>query len=131
MNLTQINPWDWQQGFGFSHGVSHEGAQRVLEVAGQCATGPDGAPQHKGNMRGQIEVCMANIEAVLVQAGLGFANVVRIRVFTTNVGETLGNWDAVVGPLNAMGSRPASTLLGVTALFSPDLLVEIEVTAVG
>lgn len=82
-------------------------------------------------MRGQIGAAVANIEEVLVSAGLGLGAVTRIRVYTTDMDETLANWDAVIGPFNAAGSRPASTLVGVTRLFSPDLLVEIEATAAG
>jgi enamine deaminase RidA (YjgF/YER057c/UK114 family) len=42
---------------------------------------------------------------------------------------TLANWGALIGPFAALGHRPASTLVGVTRLFSPDLLVEVEATA--
>ncbi len=130
MAVTSVNPWTWQQGFGFSQGVSITGIERIVEVSGQCATGPDGAPQHAGDMRGQIELSMKNIATVLEASGLSLANVSRIRVFATDVGAALAAWDAVVGPLNAVGVWPASSLLGTTGLFSPDLMVEIEVTAV-
>lgn len=130
MASTQINPWTWQQGFGFSQGISVSEPKQIVEVSGQCATGPDGAPQHAGDMRAQIELSMNNIATVLGEAGLSLANVVRIRVFSTDVGATLGAWDAVVGPLNALDVRPASSLIGTTGLFAPDLMVEIEVTAV-
>jgi enamine deaminase RidA (YjgF/YER057c/UK114 family) len=129
MNVKTHDPWTWQQGFGFSHGVEYETPRRLIEVSGQCATGPDGAPQGAGDMRRQIEVAIANIEAVLRQAGMGLQNVVRIRVFATDIGLVLANWDAVVGRLNAAGSRPASTLLGISSLFSPELMVEIEAMA--
>lgn len=125
------DPWDWQAGFGFSQGVELSSPARIVEVSGQCATAEDGAPLCPGDMRGQIGAAVANIEEVLVSAGLGLGAVTRIRVYTTDMDETLANWDAVIGPFNAAGSRPASTLVGVTRLFSPDLLVEIEATAAG
>jgi len=125
------DPWDWQAGFGFSHGVETTEVGRVIEVSGQCATAADGSPLHLGDMRAQIGTAVGNIEEVLVAAGLGLGSVTRIRVYTTDMDETLANWDAVIGPFNAAGSRPASTLVGVTRLFSPDLLVEIDATARG
>lgn len=129
MNITQINPWNWQDGFGFAHATDATGVSRVVTLSGQCATGPDGAPQHPGDMKAQLALCIANLGAVLEQAGLSYANVTGIRVYTTDIGATLANWGEVVGPFNALGHRPASTLLQVAGLFSPDLLVEIEATA--
>lgn len=125
------DPWDWQAGFGFSHGVEVPDTGRIVEVSGQCATAPDGSPLHLGDMRAQIGIAVGNIEEVLVAAGLGLGSVTRIRVYTTDMDATLANWDAVIAPFNAAGSRPASTLVGVTRLFSPDLMVEIDATAQG
>lgn len=130
MAQKTYDPWDWARGFGFSHGVEIGRPERMLEVSGQCATGPDGSPLHPGDMRAQMALAVANIEAVLSDAGLGPADVVRIRVFSTDVGATLDAWDAVIGRFNAADCRPAATLVGVTALFHPDLMVEIEATAV-
>ena len=124
------DPWDWAKGFGFSHGVEVTNPNRLLEVSGQLSTGPDGSPQHPGDMRAQMAQAVANIEAVLSDAGLGAKDVVRIRVYSTDIGATLEAWDAVIGHFNKADCRPASTLVGVTALFHPDLMVEIEATAI-
>lgn len=129
MATTNLNPWSWQQDFGFSHGVEVQTPKRIVEVSGQCATGGDGAPQAAGDMGGQIRQAIANIEAVLNEAGMGLSNIVRIRVFATDVQAALENWGDVVGRLNAADCRPASTLVGTTALFHPDMMVEIEATA--
>lgn len=129
MSSRELNPWSWQEGFGFSHGVEMAGPKRVVEVSGQCATGPDGAPQHTGDMGAQIALAMQNVEAVLKAAEMDLSNVVRLRVFATDVQAALENWGNVTGPVNAVGSRPSSTLVGTTGLFSPDLMVEIEATA--
>ena len=58
------------------------------------------------------------------------ADLVRLVYYTTDVGGLLGAWDAVAGRLGETGLRPASTLVGVSALAFPELLVEIEATAV-
>lgn len=130
MSNATYDPWAWQEGFGFSHGVEISAPRRMVEVSGQCATGPDGAPQAAGDMGGQIRQSVDNIEAVLKQAGMDLSHVVRIRVFSTDVGATLQSWDQVIDRFNAAGSRPASTLVGTSGLFAPELMVEIEATAV-
>ena len=77
-----------------------------------------------------MRLAIDNIEAVLRKGGMDLSNVIRIRVFVTDIGAALENWNAVTERLNAVDCRPASTLVGVTGLFSPDLMVEIEATAV-
>lgn len=129
MSNATFDPWTWQESFGFSHGVETRAPRRIVEVSGQCATSPDGAPQAPGDMSGQIKRSIDNIEAVLKLAGMDLSKVVRIRVFSTDINATLQCWADVIGRFNAAGSRPASTLVGTTGLFSPDLLVEIEATA--
>lgn len=129
MSHIPINPWSWQSGFGFSQGVKVTMPKRILEISGQCATGPDGVPQGAGDMAAQIALAMDNVETVLREAGMGLSDLVRIRVFATDIGSALENWGAVVGRLNNAGCHPASTLVGTTGLFHPDLLIEIEATA--
>lgn len=129
MNTRTINPWNWQDGFGFAHATEVGGATRVLTLSGQCATGPDGAPQHPGDMQAQIKLVLENLGRVLEEAGMSYANVAGIRVYTTDIDATLAHWGEVVGPFNAQGHRPASTLVQVSRLFVPELLIEIEATA--
>lgn len=129
MDTRTINPWNWQAGFGFAHGKEVAGASRVLALSGQCATDANGAPQHVGDMEGQLRLAVANLGEVLRQAGMDYANITSIRVYTTDMDATLANWGALIGPFAAAGNTPASTLVGVTRLFSPDLLVEVEAMA--
>lgn len=129
MDSREINPWSWQDGFGFAHAREVDGAQRILTLSGQCATDKDGAPRHPGDMAGQLALAVANLGTVLEAAGMGYGNVQGIRIFTTDMDATLANWDALIAPFKAAGHRPASTLVGVSRLFSPDLLVEVEATA--
>jgi enamine deaminase RidA (YjgF/YER057c/UK114 family) len=81
-------------------------------------------------MRAQINQALDNLETVLVQAGFGLSNVARLNYYTTNVDQLFANWDAVVSRLAQAGCRPSSTLLGVSRLAFPELLIEIEATAV-
>ena len=129
MDTREINPWTWQDGFGFAHAREVSGAARILTLSGQCATDANGAPQHQGDMAGQLALIVANLGEVLAAADMTYANVTGIRVLTTDMDATLANWGEVVGPFNALGHKPASTLVQVSRLFTPDLLVEIEATA--
>lgn len=129
MDTRDINPWSWQAGFGFAHAREFTGVSRIVTLSGQCATDANGAPQHPGDMAAQLRLVMENLGTVLAQAGMGFANVAGIRVYTTDMDATLANWGDLIAPFATIGHRPASTLVGVTRLFSPDLLVEIEATA--
>ena len=129
MYTREINPWTWQDGFGFAHAREATGFARLLTLSGQCATDASGAPQHPGDMAGQLALAVANLGEVLAAAGMSFANVQGIRIFTTDMDATLANWGSLIGPFLQAGHRPASTLVGITRLFSPDLMVEIEATA--
>jgi enamine deaminase RidA (YjgF/YER057c/UK114 family) len=126
-----LNPWTWQDQYGFAQGVEVTGAQRVVYCAGQTSSDADGATLHAGDMAGQARQVLDNLETVLGQAGLGLGNVVRLNYYTTDVERFLAEAFGVIGErLAAAGCRPASTLLGISGLAFPDLLVEIEATAV-
>jgi len=125
-----INPWTWQDNFGFSQAIEVSGTQRIIFCAGQTSTDDEGRPMHHNDMRGQITQAMDNLETVLRASGAGLSDVVRLNYYTTDVDLLLEAYDAVLGRLAESGCQPASTLLGVTSLAFPELLVEIEATAV-
>ncbi len=129
MQHTIVNPWTWQDQFGFVQGHEVQGAQRILFCAGQAAVDAQGNPAHLNDFRAQLVLALDNLETVLAGAGLTLANVVRLTYYATDVNALLGNWDVVAGRLAAAGARPASTVLGVTQL-AFNLAVEIEATAV-
>jgi enamine deaminase RidA (YjgF/YER057c/UK114 family) len=130
MERGNVNPWGWQNGFGFSQAVTVTGAERVVYCAGQAAVDADGTPVHAGDMRAQVDQSFDNLETVLAAAGLSLANVVRLCYYTTDIDALLANYDAITNRLARAGIQPASTLLGVTRLAFPDNLIEIEATAV-
>jgi enamine deaminase RidA (YjgF/YER057c/UK114 family) len=125
-----INPWRWQEAFAFVQATEVRGAHRVLYCAGQASVDADGRGVHPGDMRGQVGQALTNLETVLGAAGLTLADVVRLNYYTTDVDALLAAWDAVSTRLQQARCHAASTLLGVTRLAAPDLLVEIEATAV-
>ena len=129
MDRRIINPWAWQEQFGFNHGHEVSGAQRTLYLAGQVSLDDEGQLVHEGDMAGQINKSIDNIEAVLSAAGMTLADIVRLNVYTTDVDALLAN-AAVLGRFHEAGCRYTSTLLGVARLAFPELLVELEATAV-
>jgi enamine deaminase RidA (YjgF/YER057c/UK114 family) len=130
MEQRTINPWTWQDAYGFSQAVEVTGGERVLYCAGQTSVDADGGPLHPGDMAAQITQAFDNLEVVLAEAGCGLANVVRLNYYVTDVDAFLAHHDVVTQRVATAGGRPSGTLLGVTRLAFPDLLVEIEATAV-
>jgi enamine deaminase RidA (YjgF/YER057c/UK114 family) len=129
MQRTPVNPWTWSLGFAFNQAELIQDQRRLLVCSGQTATGADGRPRHPGDMAAQLTMALDNLEAVLAAAGMGLADVVRLQVYTTDVDRLLEHYRVVAERLEAAGVRPPSTLLGVARLAAPELLVELEATA--
>jgi enamine deaminase RidA (YjgF/YER057c/UK114 family) len=129
MQRTPVNPWTWSLGFAFNQAELIQGQRRLLVCSGQTATDADGRAQHPGDMAAQLTMALDNLEAVLAAAGMTLADVVRLGVFTTDVDRLLEHYRVVAERLEAAGVRPPSTLLGVARLAAPELLVELEATA--
>ncbi len=130
MERRIINPWTWQDQFGYVQANEVSDAQRTLFCAGQTSVDEEGRPVHPEDMRAQIIQAMDNLETVLKEAGFELSDVVRLNIYTTDVDRFFEAFDAAVGRMEEAGCRPASTLLGVTRLAFPELMVEIEATAV-
>ena len=129
MERRIINPWTWQDAFGFVQANAVKGSQRTLICAGQTSTDENGQLIHAGDMAAQITQALANLEVVLKDGGFELSDVVRLNYYTTDVDAFMEASAAGLGPLAEANCRPASTLLGVDRLFSPDTLVELEATA--
>jgi enamine deaminase RidA (YjgF/YER057c/UK114 family) len=128
MERRAINPWRWQDNFGFVQANEITGAQKVLYCSGQTSVDENGTPLHEGDMAAQAGKALDNLEAVLKDAGMELSNVVHLTIYTTDV-------DATIASLGAVGPRlapikAAQTLIGVARLAFPPLMIEIEATAV-
>ena len=128
---TAVNPWTWSLDFGFNQGEVVSGAERVFFCAGQTSVDADGTPQHAGDMAAQIGLALDNLEAVLAGGGMSLANVVRLNMYTTDVAAFIEASASSMGRLGEAGVMPPGTLLGVASLAFPELMIELEATAVG
>lgn len=129
MERQPVNPWDWSLQFGYNQAERLDGATRQLMVAGQTSVDGTGAPQHNGDMRGQIGLALDNLEAVLKEASMGLGDIVKLGVYTTDVDAAMANFDLMGMRFGAVGARPPMTLLGVSRLALPPLMFEIEAIA--
>jgi enamine deaminase RidA (YjgF/YER057c/UK114 family) len=127
---TAVNPWAWSGELGYNQAELVSGHTRTLYCAGQTSMNADGKPEHAGDLGAQLALSLDNLETVLSEAGMSLANVVRLNVYTTDVDALFSEYGVLAGRLGAAGVAPATTMLGVTRLAIPDLLVEIEATAV-
>lgn len=130
MKRTAVNPVPWSLALGFNQGELVEGAGRVLFCSGQVATDDKGRPRHEDDLGAQMTLAMDNLQAVLAEADMTLANVVRLTIYTTEIDQVFRSFEAITGRLDEFDVKPAQTLIGVARLALPQLKIEIEATAV-
>lgn len=114
----------WEETAGYSRAVV---VDDTCWVAGTTDAGPDGTSAHPGDVAAQARAIFDIIERALAEAGFAMADVARVRMFVTDIGCS-GEVTAVLA--ERFGSiRPAATLVAVSALIDPSLLIEIEADA--
>ena len=128
MKKTAINPWSWSLQYGFSQGQLVSGQSRILFCAGQASIDKEGRATNEGDIRAQTEAALDDLEAVLADADMTLENVVRLTIYTTDMDAMLQNFDALAARTGKIS--PAQSLVGVSRLAFPEMMVEIEATAV-
>jgi reactive intermediate/imine deaminase len=121
--VSSVSPYE--EVIGFSRAVR---VGDLVFVSGTVAWGPDGKLVGKGDVYAQAKQTLANIEGYLREAGASLEDVVRTRIYLTDI----GRWQEVArAHREAFGDvRPASSLLEISRLAEPEMLVEIEAVAV-
>lgn len=115
----------WEDIVGYSRAVK---VGNIIEVSGTVASGADGQVVGKDNAYEQTRYIYQKIEKALQQAGASMKDVVRIRMFVTDI----SRWQEY-GKAHSeffLNIKPCNSMIGISTLIEPDYLVEIEATAI-
>ncbi len=128
MKLTQVNPWNWQDSYGFAQAWRVQGAASLIFVSGQAAISPEGEVLHPDDFRAQAWLTFENLRTVLEQAGGSLESVVKLGAYVLDMAN-LADYAAIHAEF-FVGHRPAQTLVQVAGLALPGMQIEVEAYAV-
>ena len=127
-SVKRTNPPALSAPTGYTHVVEFNGPGKTIYIAGQIALDKDGGVVGAGNMKAQAEQVFKNLQAALAAAGAKFSDVVKMNSYITDMSKVQAVRD--VRARYFKDATPASTFVQVAGLVRPELLLEIEVTAV-
>lgn len=134
MTVHLSTPSNLQQGTPYHH-VAVASGSRHIHVAGQISRLADGTPVAPDDLAGQVAQALRNTRDGLASADASFADVVRLTFYVTGwspdqIAAFMAGIDLVAAEIGLPTPLPPASLIGVDYLFEPDVLVEVEATAV-
>ena len=128
MEKRRVDPWRWQESFGYSQAWRVDDAPGFLFLAGQGPASPDGRLVGEGDFEAQARQALANVATVLEHAGGSMQDLVKLTVYLTDISR-LRDFGRVRSEFLS-GPPPASTAIQVGALAWPGMMIEIDGIAV-
>ncbi|WP_394437368.1 RidA family protein [Streptomyces sp. SGAir0957] len=133
MTVQYFTPQGLLQPVPYHHVAVGTGTKHV-HVSGQIARRADGTPVATGDLAGQVAQALRNTAVGLAGAGATFADVLRLTFYVTGwapekIGDLMAGVEAVAEETGLGTPMPPASLIGVDHLFEPDVLVEVEATA--
>lgn len=129
MQSRFLNPGSMPSPYGYSQVVEVSGAQRIVYVAGQVPLDAANTVVGEGDFDAQVARVFENVRLALEAADMTFGNVVKMQFFLTDITFLPRVRDIRDRYVNTE-SPPASTSVGVTALFHPSVMFEMDVVAI-
>ncbi|MFB7600330.1 RidA family protein [Streptomyces sp. NPDC056160] len=134
MTVQHFTPEGMLQPVPYHHVAVGAGAKHV-HVSGQVARQADGTPVAPGDLAGQVAQALRNTAVGLAGAGATFADVLRLTFYVTRwapekISDFMAGVEAVAEEIGLRTPLPPASLIGVAYLFEPDVLVEVEATAI-
>lgn len=134
MSVTRFSPDGLQPRTPYDH-VAVATGSRHIHVSGQIARLGDDTPVAPGDLTGQVAQALRNTGRALAGADASFEDVVRLTFYVTDwapekIGPFMAGIESVVEELGLPWPLPPASLIGVDYLFEPDVLVELEATAI-
>jgi enamine deaminase RidA (YjgF/YER057c/UK114 family) len=128
MRATKIDPWSWQDEWGFTQAWRLDGAGSLVLLSGQTGVDEGGQVAHPDDFQAECRLLFTNLAEVMRQAGGSLDDIFMITVYLTDIGDLAAFTEV---EREFFRTRlPARTAVGVTALAVPGLRVEVEATAV-
>ncbi|MEU5183147.1 RidA family protein [Streptomyces longwoodensis] len=133
MTVQHFTPDGMLQPTPYHHVAVGTGTKQV-HVSGQIARRADGTPVAPGDLSGQVAQALRNTSVGLTGAGASFADVLRLTFYVTRwspekIGDFMAGVESVADEIGLRLPMPPASLIGVDHLFEPDVLVEVEATA--
>ncbi|MEV7789512.1 Rid family hydrolase [Streptomyces sp. NPDC088106] len=134
MSVRRFTPEGMMSPTPYEHVTVGTGTRHV-HVSGQVARTADGSPVAPGDLAGQVAHALRNTATGLAGAGASFDDVLRLTFYVTDwtpgkIGDFMAGVEQVAEEIGLTVPLPPSSLIGVDHLFEPDVLVEVEATAI-